>query len=153
VRVPFAAPPTERDRRRTWIGLGVGGAVLLLCCVGGVLGFGALVISTDRAMPAEARTAVANFLDGLATGDYNKAYDQLCSRVQSAESAEDFRLQQQQLPAVRSYTVEVPVQHGSQFQVVTEVGNAAGQNSTENYIVQPDSQAGALRVCAGPRVI
>src|SRR5436309_9937590 len=84
VRAPFAAPPTERDRKRLWISLVVGAVLLLLCCGGGVVGFGVLVVATDRALPAEATAVVERYLTGLRDGDYQKAYDQLCGAHQDA---------------------------------------------------------------------
>ena len=46
---PFAAPPTDKNKRGLWIGLGVGGLVLLLCCVGGIFGVGVLYVNATRA--------------------------------------------------------------------------------------------------------
>src|SRR5437899_7527140 len=79
VRTPFAAPPTERDRKRLWISLGVGALLLVLCCAGGIVGFGALVVAQNKAIPQEAVTVVDRDLSGLRARNYQQAYDQLCA--------------------------------------------------------------------------
>jgi len=70
---------------------------LLLCCVGGVVGFGALVVAGERAFPAEARSAVTDFLDGLARRDYPAAYDQVCADRQRQQSLVEFTTQERSL--------------------------------------------------------
>jgi hypothetical protein len=132
-----------------WIGLGVGGAALLLCCVGGVFGFGALVVVSERALPAQARTVVQDYLDGLASGDYTKAYDQVCTRRQNVESLSQFTEREREYPAIAGFTVGNAVQVSNQFQVPAQVRTKDGDSQTEQYAVVPET--GALRVCGGSR--
>src|SRR5207249_4522642 len=86
VRAPFAAPPTERDRRRLWTGIGIGALVLVLCCGGGIVGFGTLVVAQAQALPKEAVVVVTRYLDGLRDQNHRQAYDQLCGQLQAQES-------------------------------------------------------------------
>jgi hypothetical protein len=152
VRVPFAAPPADRDRKRLWISLGVGGAVLLLCCVGGVGGLGALAVASEKAAPAEAKGVVRLYLDGLSKRDFKQAYDQVCTSRQDGESLAQFTSEQQGRPRVRSFQVEEPtLQSGGRFTVPAEVETVDGSSGTEDYTVIQDRQAGEMRVCGGPR--
>ena len=59
---PFAAPPTDRNKRGLWIGLIAGGLALVLCCVGGV--FGIAVLAAIFANQGSYFTA-ETFMDGL----------------------------------------------------------------------------------------
>ncbi len=150
VRVPFAAPPTERDRRRLWISLGVGGAALVLCCVGGVVGFGALIVTTGQATVTEARNTVRDFLDGLAKHDYREAYDQLCTARRSEQTLSEFTAYERTLPEIRRFSVRQPMPDGVRFRVRAQV-QTPESTATESYLVISDRRAAELRVCGGPR--
>ena len=150
VRVPFAVPPTERDRKRFWVTFGVGGAALLLCCAGGVVGVGALVVAGTKALPTEARSTVRDFLDGLAHRDYRGAYDQVCTSRRSAQSLDEFTAQERDRPPIQRFTLVATAAQGSRFQVSAQV-QTPESTGTEVYTVISDRKAGALRVCGGPR--
>ncbi|GIH20597.1 hypothetical protein [Rugosimonospora africana] len=150
VRVPFAAPPAERDRKRLWISLGVGGAALLLCCVGGVVGFGALIVTSGQATVTEARNTVRDFLDGLEKHDFREAYDQLCTARRTEQSLDEFTAYERTLPEVERFTVHEPVTDGARFRVQAVV-QTPETTGTEDYLVISDRRAGALRLCGGPR--
>ncbi len=151
VRVPFAAPPAERDRKRLWISLGVGGAALVLCCGGGVAALGGLVIATDRAVPAEAKAVVGDFLDGLAHRDYRRAYGQVCTARQNDQTLDQFTSVEQDHPRIESFRLEQPTILGSRITVTADVRTVDGSTAAERYTVISDRQAGELRVCGGPR--
>jgi hypothetical protein len=151
VRVPFAAPPADRDRKRLWITLGVGGAVLALCCAGGVVGLGALVVAEGKAIPAEAKGVVTAFLDGLAKNDFRQAYDQVCTSRQDSQTFDQFKAQEQDNPRVRSFQVQDPTEMSDRIVVPAVVQTADGRSGTEQYTVIEDRQAGQMRVCGGPR--
>jgi hypothetical protein len=147
VRVPFGAPPGERDRRRLWIGLGVGGALLALCCVGGIFGFGALVVQTSRGLLSEATTVVGNYLGALRDGDYPTAYDQLCATVRRDVSLDQFETTQRDLAPIVSFTLRQPRAQGSSVWVQAQVTR---ENSLENpdfRLVQEGRGTTALKIC------
>jgi hypothetical protein len=133
-----------------WITIGVGGAVLLLCCAGGVAGLGVLAVATGKATTTEARTTVRDFLDGLARRDYRHAYDQVCASRREDQTLAEFTAQERALPAVEGFTVAQPVAEGSELRVPAQVRTVEG-TTTEEYLVITDRQAGALKVCGGPR--
>jgi hypothetical protein len=151
VRVPFASPPSERDRKRLWISLGVGGAVLILCCGGGVAALGGLVIATDRAVPAEAKAVVGDFLNGLSHRDYKAAYNQVCTSRQNDQTLDEFTSVEQGQPRIESFQLEEPTIVGSRITVTADVRTVDGSTAPERYTVVSDRQAGELRVCGGPR--
>jgi hypothetical protein len=151
VRVPFAGPPTDRNRKRLWISLGVGGAALVLCCAGGVAALGGLVVATERALPVQARTVVRDYLDGLARGDFDKAYDQVCTARQSRQSLGQFSTEQRDLPHISGFSLRDAVAEGGQFEVPADVRIEDGSTEVERYTVISDRRAGEMRVCDGPR--
>jgi hypothetical protein len=151
VRVPFTTPPTERDRKRLWITLGVGGAALLLCCAGGLVGLGALVVASERAVPTEAKTVVRTFLDGLAHRDYKRAYDQVCTARRDQQTLDEFTTEESGRPRIASFQLEQPSIAGSRITVAAQVRTVDGGGGLEVYTVVSDRQAGELRVCGGPR--
>jgi hypothetical protein len=151
VRVPFPSPPTERDRKRLWVNLAVGGAALLLCCGGGIAGFIGLAVASQRAIPVEARTVVQDFLDGLSHRDFKKAYDQVCTSRQDQQTLDEFTRVEQQHPRIATFRLEEPIVLGSRVIVTADVRDVSGGGGAETYTVISDRQAGEQRVCGGPR--
>jgi hypothetical protein len=87
VFTPFSAPPRDRDLKGLWIGLGVGGLVLVLCCVGGVLGIGFLMPYADSLGKAQVASVVEDYLTALRNEDYATAHDEyLCAHERQAHS-------------------------------------------------------------------
>jgi len=81
---PFAAPPRDRDRRGLWIGLGAGGLVLALCCVGGFLAIVFLIPVANDLGKAQVAATVRSYLTALQNEDYATAHDEyLCNKEQS----------------------------------------------------------------------
>jgi len=148
VRAPFAAPPTERDRKRMWIGLGAGAAALLVCCVGGVLGFAGLVVAQNRAIPREAVSVVDQYLRGLRDRNYPDAYSELCGRVRGQESLTEFTARHEQEAGIDSWTIDQPRTVGTTVLVPVSLELTGGPQQRTYTLVQ-DSQAGGLRICGG----
>ncbi|OLE22356.1 MAG: hypothetical protein AUG44_25070 [Actinobacteria bacterium 13_1_20CM_3_71_11] len=148
VRAPFAAPPTERDRKRMWIGLGLGALLLVLCCGGGIAGFAGLVVAEDRAVPREAVTVVDRYLRGLHDGDYREAYDQLCTARRGNETLAQFTARERDLPGINDYRIGKPQVAGSQVWVPARVYRSSGLED-RTYLLVADSSVGALRICEG----
>jgi hypothetical protein len=105
---PFAAPPTDRNKRGLWIGLIVGGLALVLCCVGGVFGIGVLVVGSTEQAKNQATTSVTNYLNATHDGDWEAARRELCSRLAARYSAAQLEAQEAQL-RFTSYTLDEPV--------------------------------------------
>lgn len=82
VVTPFAAPPRDRDMRGLWIGLGIGGLVLALCCIGGVLGGGFLLSGLEGVARSQLASVVEDYLTAMRAQDYETARGQLCPEQQ-----------------------------------------------------------------------
>jgi hypothetical protein len=147
VQVPFGAPPGERDRRRLWIGLGVGGALLAVCCVGGIFGFGALVVQTGRGLINEATTVVGDYLDALRGNDYQRAYNLLCADLRSQTPINQYANEQFAKSPVRSYSLGEPRAQGSTIWVQAEVIRDDGPETDDFGLVREGTGSAALRIC------
>jgi hypothetical protein len=90
VAPPFAVPPRDRDNKRLWIGLGIGGLVLVLCCVGGIAGIGVLAAGGDSIAKSQASSVVRTFLEAIGNEDYPEAYGQICDEITEKVSLDDF---------------------------------------------------------------
>lgn len=104
---PFVAPPTDKNKRGLWIGLGIGGLVLLLCCVGGIFGIGVLYVSGIEEVKRQATAAVTQYLDAVRDGNYAGARTLYCpsyaNQVSTAKLASQARSE-----GVTSYRLDEP---------------------------------------------
>jgi hypothetical protein len=146
VAPPFAAPPTDRNRRGLWIGLGVGGLVLVLCCVGGLFGFGLILVSGAEKVKTEAHQVVTDYLSALQREDYNKAYDLLCPAATAHESADDFAARERRQPHPLSYQVG-QTQIGNTIVVPATVRFDSGDTRQLQFRLSQDTSTGDLKVC------
>jgi hypothetical protein len=147
VRVPFPAPPAERDRRRLWIALGVGGALFAVCCVGGIFGFGTLVVQTSRELLNQATAVVDTYLGALRSRDYPAAYNQLCTNLRHEISLDQFQTTQAQLPQVLDYSLEPPRGQGSAILVRAEVTRSNAMETDNFRLVQDGQATTSLKIC------
>jgi len=145
VQPPFAAPPTEGDRRRLWLGLGAGGLALLLCCVGGLVGVGALLVTNVQAVNEQAQKTVTNYLQALRSEEYADAYDLLCDSAQRAESQDEFEQRVAREPRIAWFEVAEP-QFVDQVIVPAEVRFADGDVDTLRFVLKQD-RTGTFEVC------
>jgi hypothetical protein len=147
VLVPFTAPPTERNRKRLWITLGVTGALLLLCCVGGVVGFGALVVRTSRTIEASSVNVVHNYLEGLRTRDFDRSYDQLCQRARQDTSRSQFKSTQQERPTLSSYTIGKPTTESSGVSVPANLQFTTGSTANAEFLLVTEGSIDSVKIC------
>ena len=147
VLVPFTAPPTERNRKRLWITLGISGALLVLCCAGGGFGFLTLLVQSSRATETSSVTAVQDYLEGLRTGNFDKSYDQLCEEVRQRTSRTEFRDSQQSEPAVESYSVGSPTQVRNGLSVPASVQVTSGGTQNWEFLLVPEGSIGSVKIC------
>jgi hypothetical protein len=82
VLTPFSAPPRDRDLRGLWIGLGVGGLALVLCCIGGVVGIAFLLPYADNIAKSQVASVVEVYLNAVRDEDFATARRQLCDDEQ-----------------------------------------------------------------------
>ncbi len=96
-RRPGPASRRRSPRRRgigttnaLWIGLGIGGLVLVLCCVGGIAGIGVLAAGGDSTPSRRPARWSGHYLEAISTEDYAEAYEQLCDEITEKVSQADF---------------------------------------------------------------
>ena len=149
VDAPFATPPTERDRKRVWIGLGVGAALVVLCCGGGVFGFGALVVNRTDALRGEAVSVVRQYLTDLGAERYASAYRLLCERLRGGMSLTEYVAGARSRPRVTNFTIGSPSINTTGAVVPAEVYDAEGGIRHPTFELVEEQQPGALRICGG----
>jgi hypothetical protein len=103
VRPPFAAAPVEGRTARVWLGLGVAGAVVALCCGAGLVSLVGLVVTNVQAINEQAHRAVADYLDAEIAQDWEQAYGQRCEEDRRAESLAQYTRRVSSLPRMESY--------------------------------------------------
>jgi hypothetical protein len=145
VAAPFAAPPRDRDNKSLWIGLGAGGLLLVLCCVGGIFGIGLLASGGEELVRSQATAVVGTYLEALRKESYPEAYDLLCSDVTSSLSLEGFEARMSDPPLVAYRIDSVAL---DQDLVVSATIQRDGRSSENvNY---PLVQSGSLlKICGG----
>lgn len=147
VRPPFAAPPAEVDRKRMWIGIGVGVLALLLCCVGGVAGFGALSVAGSNQIRQQARDTTIGYLNALRDREWGTAYSLTCSARRNVQSLEEFATEQAGQPRVTSYTLgETEITSSAAIQPAT-IRYADASTRTVRFRLVRDGSASDLKVC------
>jgi hypothetical protein len=91
VAPPFAVPPRDRDSKRLWIGLGIGGLILVLCCAGGIAGIGVLAAGGDSIARSQATSVVRTFLEAIKQEKYSDAYAELFDDITEKVTLADFQ--------------------------------------------------------------
>jgi hypothetical protein len=86
VLTPFPAPPTEGRRIRIGWGLGIGAAVLVLVCGGGLAAVAGLVAVAGRALNEQVKVVVSDYL-----GDV-RAKAQYTTEQAGRQPIRDFRV-------------------------------------------------------------
>jgi hypothetical protein len=103
VQPPFAAPPSEGRTARVWLGLGVAGLAVVLCCGVGIASVVGLVVTGTAALNEQAHRAVEDYLQAVGAGRYGQAYRLLCRELRVRQSQREFTEQVSAQPRVREY--------------------------------------------------
>jgi len=142
---PFPAPPAEGGGARLGWGLGIAGAILVLCCGGGLTAFIGLVVTQVAANNEQSRAVVSRYLNALRDGEYDEAYDLLCDEEQEALSKDRFETRERARKKISSYEI-------GEFDVYNDsvpVHESYGDGTTDNvrYFLKPDQQDARLEIC------
>lgn len=148
VRPPFAAAPVEGRQARTWLGLGVAGAVLVLCCGAGIAAMGGVLVTGVEAINEQAQAAAADYLDAEAEQEWQEAYEQRCPRDRQSESLQQFTDRVSQLPRIESYELEeADISASGRIRVPAEMDYADGSQERLRIPLEQDPQTGMFEVC------
>src|SRR4051812_2350046 len=143
VAPPFSAPPTDRNKRGLWVGLGVGALVMVLCCAGGIFGFVLLTVHGTRQIEQDAKLVVQDYLAALQDREYDSAYDLLCPALTRNMSAETFAARESDRPEITSYVVGT-AQVGNAVVVPADVNYATGGTDNKRYVLSQEFGADLL---------
>src|SRR5262249_9789482 len=105
VQAPFVTPPTDGTRQRRWVALGLTALAAAVCCGGGLLGLGGLVVFGSRMVLDKAHATVQDYLTAVQERDYKAAYALLCDDQQHRIDEATFAETQDRGPALESFTV------------------------------------------------
>ncbi len=145
VMPPFAMPPADRNRRGLWIGLGAGALVLVLCCMGGIFGFGLLAVSTSRQVETNAVNTVDEYLGALQDSDYTRAYSLLCRSLTRRETLSEFAARERARP-IRDFHVGA-AEVGNDVVVPADLVYASGDRVTRRYLLNQELGSQNMRIC------
>lgn len=148
VAPPFPAPPTEGRTARVWIGLGVAGLAVALCCGGGATALVGLVVTGSEAVNEQAHVVVGDYLNAVKNHEYDKAYGLLCDAVQGRESPRQFAQRVAAGPQITSYHIGQLGLTGD-LTVPVEVTYEGGAQDTRRVALAQDTGTGRLEVCGG----
>jgi hypothetical protein len=148
VNPPFPAPPVERNRRGLWIGLGLGALALVVCCGGGLFGFGVLVVNGARQVSRDAEAVVGRYFQALVDRDYDTAYEELCPRLAGATTPERYAAQQRGEPRPIRFVVD-KAQLGNDITVPTTVAYDRGGSRDLRVVVEQVPRTREFKVCGG----
>jgi hypothetical protein len=148
VQPPFAAPPSEGRTARVWLGLGVAGLAVVLCCGGGIAALVGLIVTGTAAINERAHTAVEEYLQAVGAERYDQAYRMLCDELREQESLSEFRSQVVGAPKVREYVLhETRLRNDGDIVVPADVTYTNDVQESVNYRVTQDSGSGEIRFC------
>jgi hypothetical protein len=145
---PFAAPPSEGRGSRMWLGLGVAGLALVLCCGGGLAAVVGLLIAGTRAIDEQAEIVITDYLEAVAADEYGEAYDLLCPALQARESLAAFQRRVETEPEISSFEVgSTDMTSSTDIVVPVQVRYATGGTDSLRFVMAQDSRTGGLLVC------
>jgi hypothetical protein len=147
VQPPFAAAPTEGRTARLWLGLGVAGAALALCCGGGVAAFGALVVTGLQALDEQADRVVGDYFDAVIAEDWERAYGRLCERDRRAESLAAFSDRVAAEPQIASYQLGDLKPTSPDLRLPADLNYVGGGSERVEVPLEQNTTTGDLEVC------
>jgi hypothetical protein len=147
VRPPFSAAPVEGRTVRLWLGLGIGGAVLALCCGAGIVSLGGLLVVGVEAVNEQAQRAVGDYLDAEIEADWEQAYQRRCEGDRQAETLEEFTRRVSAQPRIESYELGEVDLAGAEVRLPARVEYEDGRTERLLVPLEQNPQTGALEVC------
>ncbi len=145
VVVPFAVPPREGVRKRRWTTIGIGAALFVLCCGGGSIGLGTILVTSTHQRLNDARAVVTKFMSDRQIRDYGAAYQLLCADRKDDTTPSEF-VNDLGDDDVVEFVVGDPQVQANAVIVPVRTTYASGDITDDRYDVVVDSD-GSSRVC------
>ncbi|MEV6923182.1 hypothetical protein AB0M46_01520 [Dactylosporangium sp. NPDC051485] len=147
VLAPFVSPPRDRDLRGLWISLVVGALVVVLCCVGGVVGVVLLVPYADGVAKKQVVSEVETYLVAVRDENFTVARRQLCAREQRTHSIGWFEDHYGSSPVIDYRVSADDVSIADTVTVVVRIEHTGGRWETQQYLME---QSGSrFEICGG----
>ncbi|MDT5025434.1 MAG: hypothetical protein QOE61_1860 [Micromonosporaceae bacterium] len=143
---PFVAPPTDGTRQRRWLAVGLAGGAALVLCLGGLFGFGGLLIFGSQMVVQESQTAVTSYLTAIKGRNYDVAYNKMCPAERNQISKGEFEHNLGLQPDISSFAVAQPAV-GDQIVVPATINYADGTAQTVQFVVEQDTSTSDFEVC------
>jgi hypothetical protein len=145
---PFAAPPSDRNKRSLWIGLVVGGLALVLCCAGGIFGVGIVIINSIEQTKREATATVQRYLDAVKAREWEEAHGELCGSLAARVSLVELADQEGRQPFT-SYTLDEPEVTADIVEVQAHLSRSSGEVTRLFQLgTEGSANGGLLGICA-----
>jgi hypothetical protein len=146
VQPPFVAPPTDGTKQRRWLAIGLAAGFVVLLCIGGLVGFGSLVILGTQVVRDQASAKVTEYLTAVRDGEYLRAYSLLCDERQARESEREFVNNNMGKPRVRDFTVGT-ADLSDDIRVPATIRYVDGTVDTVDFVLAQDGRTGDVEVC------
>ncbi len=146
VQPPFVHPPTDGVKQRRLLAFGLAGATVLVLCVGGIFGIGALLVFGSQMISDQARTAVTEYLTAVQNEDYAQAYTSLCDTERARLDESRFARSFANSPGIRSFTVGDPILT-DRMVVPATIRFDDGSSDAVRYLLEQDTSTGEFEVC------
>ena len=148
VLTPFPAPPTEGRRVRIGWGLGIGAAVLVLVCGGGLAAVTGLVVVAGRALNEQAKVVVSEYLGDVKAKRYAEAYDALCDRTKAELTEAQYTSEQAGRQPIQDFRVGTMDLASVDLAVPVDVTYTDGSTARLQAYLGQNEKTGEFQVCS-----
>jgi Domain of unknown function (DUF4878) len=147
---PGPVPPQQRSHTVRTI-LIIVGIVLVLCCGGAIAG-GVVLFKSVQSATGPARDTVDTFLNQLAAGETDAAYENLCAAAREQFTAEQFAQIVNGRPKITQHSIVGTNVVNSNGQVSASVNAEIryADGSTDTHLFRLRKESGTWRVCGQP---
>jgi hypothetical protein len=144
---PFPAPPVEGKGRRIGFGLGIGAAVLLLVCGGGIAAVFGLVSTMSSALDEQAHVVISDYFGAIEAKKFEEAYGMLCTSEQQRQTQAEFVSSEESADQITSHKVGDLDLAAVTLAVPVDVVYAGGETGTLEVYLEQSKDTGQFQVC------
>jgi hypothetical protein len=144
---PFPAPPVEGKGLRVGLSLGIGAALVLLICGGGLAAVIGLGATMTKALNEQAHVVVGDYLSAVQAKKYDEAYGMLCQSEKDRQTQTEFEADAARADPIRRYTVGDVDLATIDLTVPVDVTYADGRTGTLQVHLDQSPDTGQFQVC------